>query len=54
MNRMIAYLASLMASAIGWRLGQHFGIFAGLALSSVAAGAALYFTSRILHEYLDS
>ncbi|MFO7652542.1 MAG: hypothetical protein R6X25_01855 [Candidatus Krumholzibacteriia bacterium] len=54
MNRMISYLAAMIASAFGWRLGQHFGPFTALFGASLLAGAALWATRRILHDYLDS
>jgi hypothetical protein len=53
MIRMIAYLAALGASALGWRLGLSLGPFGALVAACLAAAVALYLTRRILRGMIE-
>jgi len=53
MERMIGYLAAMVASVVGWQLGRPLGEFAGFFTSILAAALGLYFTRRWLRDHIS-
>jgi len=46
MERLVGYMAAILASLIGWRLGAPLGPLAGFVLALVMAGVGMYAARR--------
>lgn len=52
MRRLMGLLAAFLAGSAGWWLGRHVGLGTAVVVSSVAAGAGMYFAYRWFDENL--
>ena len=51
-STLLVLMAGSIGGAVGWWLGERFGVFAAYMLSIVATAAAMYLTRRATKIYL--
>jgi hypothetical protein len=51
MKKLLVLVGTTIGSAIGWWIGDHFGIMTAFILSMIGTGLGMYIGIRVAREY---